>query len=73
MRNPGGPEDASCGIMTQSTHDQITGTLHEVKGKVKETAGKVTNDPKLTAEGQSENLAGKIQKKIGQIEQVFEK
>jgi uncharacterized protein YjbJ (UPF0337 family) len=44
-----------------------------VKGKVKETAGKVTNDPKLTAEGQSENLAGKIQKKIGQIEQVFEK
>jgi uncharacterized protein YjbJ (UPF0337 family) len=59
--------------MTQSAHDQIAGRLHELKGKLKETAGKVVNDRKLTAEGRSEYIAGKIQKKIGQIEQVFEK
>lgn len=59
--------------MTQSAHDQIAGKLHELKGKVKETAGKISNDPDMTAEGQSEHLGGKIQNKIGQIEKVFEK
>jgi uncharacterized protein YjbJ (UPF0337 family) len=47
--------------------------LHEVKGKAKETAGQVTNNPDLVAEGQAEKLGGKVQKKVGQIEQVFEK
>lgn len=59
--------------MKPSTKDQIKGKLHEVKGEVKEKAGKVTNDPNLQAEGQDENFAGKVQKKIGQIEKVFEK
>ena len=51
----------------------MEGQLHEVKGKVKEKAGQVTNNLDLEREGQAENLAGKIQKKIGQIEDVFEK
>src|ERR1017187_9214617 len=59
--------------MKPSTKDQIKGNLHEVKGKVKETAGQVTNNPNLAAEGQDENLAGKVQKKVGQVEKVFEK
>ena len=59
--------------MKQSTKDQVEGQLHEVKGKVKEKAGQVTNNLDLEREGQAENLAGKIQKKIGQIEDVFEK
>ena len=59
--------------MKQSTKDQLEGQLHEVKGKVKEKAGQVTNNPDLEGEGQGENLAGKIQKKIGKIESVFEK
>ncbi len=59
--------------MTQSTNDQIEGKLHELKGKVKEAAGKLSNDPDMTAEGQGEQVAGTIQKKIGQIEKVFEK
>ena len=59
--------------MTQSIGDQIIGKLHELKGSVKEAAGQVTNNPELTAEGQDEHLAGTIQKKIGQIKQVFEK
>jgi uncharacterized protein YjbJ (UPF0337 family) len=59
--------------MKPSTKDQLKGTAHEVKGKIKEKAGQVTNDPKLKAKGQAENLAGKVQKKVGQIEKVFEK
>jgi uncharacterized protein YjbJ (UPF0337 family) len=59
--------------MSQSAKDQIKGTFHEVKGKVKETAGEVTNNPNLEAEGQAENLGGKVQKKAGQIERVLEK
>jgi uncharacterized protein YjbJ (UPF0337 family) len=44
-----------------------------VKGKVKETAGKVTNNPSLEAEGKAQQTAGKVEKKVGQIEKVFEK
>jgi len=59
--------------MKPSTQDQTEGALHELKGKVKEKLGQVTNNPDLATEGQDENLAGKIQKKVGQIEKVFEK
>jgi uncharacterized protein YjbJ (UPF0337 family) len=56
--------------MKESTTDQIKGKAHEVKGAVKEKIGKATNDPSLEAEGQDENVAGKIQKKVGQVEKV---
>ena len=59
--------------MKQSTKDQLEGQLHEVKGKVKEKAGQIVNDPDLEGEGQVENVTGKVQKKIGKIEGVFEK
>jgi uncharacterized protein YjbJ (UPF0337 family) len=60
------------GIMKPSTKDQIQGKLHEIKGKAKEKAGQVTNNPDLAAEGQGEKIAGVIQKKVGQIEKVLE-
>lgn len=59
--------------MKDSTKDQAHGKVHEVKGAVKEKAGRLTNNPGLEAEGQDEKLSGKIQKKVGQIEKVFEK
>lgn len=59
--------------MKPSTADQIKGKLHEVKGGTKEKAGQLTNDPNLEAEGQAEKVTGKVQKKIGQIEKIFEK
>ena len=33
----------------------------------------MTNDPPLEAEGLGEKIAGKVQKKIGQVEKVVEK
>jgi len=59
--------------MKPSTKDEIKGTLHDVKGKVKEKAGQVTNSPDLKAEGKAEHIAGKVQKKVGQIEEMLEK
>lgn len=59
--------------MKPSTKDQIAGKLHEMKGKAKQKAGQVTNNPDLAAEGQAEKFVGKIQKKVGQIEKVLEK
>jgi len=59
--------------MTQSTKNEIAGKVHEVKGNIKEKVGKLTNDPDLEGEGIGEKIAGKIQKKIGQLEKVLEK
>ena len=59
--------------MKSSTKDQAEGTFHELKGKVKEATGKLTDNPKLEGEGVGEKMAGKVQKKVGQVEKVFEK
>jgi uncharacterized protein YjbJ (UPF0337 family) len=59
--------------MQNSTKDQAEGKAHEVKGAVKEWAGKVADKPNLETEGQAEKIAGKVQKKVGQIEKVIEK
>jgi uncharacterized protein YjbJ (UPF0337 family) len=59
--------------MKQSTRDQVKGKMHEVKGKVKEKVGHATDNPALEEEGQEEKVAGKIQRKVGQVEKVFEK
>jgi uncharacterized protein YjbJ (UPF0337 family) len=42
-----------------------------VKGKIKETAGKVSNNPNLQAEGNAEKNSFKVEKEVGQIEKVF--
>jgi uncharacterized protein YjbJ (UPF0337 family) len=57
--------------MQPSTKDDVEGKLHELKGKVKEKVGQVTNDPNLEAEGQDEKLGGKVQQKVGQVKKVF--
>ena len=58
-------------IMKSSTRDKAEGTLHEVKGKVKEVAGKITDNPKLEAEGTAEKIAGKVQGKVGDVKKVL--
>ena len=58
--------------MKQSTRDETTGKFHEVKGDVKEKLGRTTKNPNLEQEGAAEKVAGKVQKKIGQVEKVLE-
>jgi len=57
--------------MKSSSRDKAEGTLHEVKGKVKEVVGEITDNSELEAEGTDEKIAGKVQKKIGEVKKVF--
>jgi uncharacterized protein YjbJ (UPF0337 family) len=59
--------------MKSSTKDKAEGTFHEAKGKVKEVAGKLTDNPKLEGEGTGEKIAGKVQQKVGQVKKVLGK
>jgi len=56
-----------------STKNQADGKLHAVKGQIKETAGKLIDNPDMEAEGAGEKIAGKVQEKIGQVEKVVGK
>ena len=59
--------------MKTSTKDHAEGTFHEIKGKVKEIAGILSDNPKLEVEGLGEKIAGKVQVKVGQIKKVLGK
>jgi uncharacterized protein YjbJ (UPF0337 family) len=59
--------------MKSSIRDKAEGTFHEVKGKVKEVSGKLSDNPELEAEGTREKIAGKVQEKIGQVKKVLGK
>ena len=59
--------------MKSSIRDKAEGTFHEVKGKTKEIAGKLSDNPKLEAEGAGEKIAGKVQEKVGRVKKVFGK
>lgn len=59
--------------MRSSMKDQVEGNIHDLKGNVKQKAGRLTNDPRLEAKGQAEKIAGKVQKKIGQMKRVVGK
>ena len=43
-----------------------------MKGKLKEAAGVVTGNRRLQSQGRGERIAGKVQKKVGQVEKVLE-
>jgi uncharacterized protein YjbJ (UPF0337 family) len=58
--------------MKDSTKDRVQGGVHELKGAVKATLGKAVGNPDLEDEGTGEKIGGKIQKKVGDIEKVFE-
>ena len=57
--------------MKSSTKDQAEGTFHQMKGKIKDVAGKLSDNPELEAEGAGEKIAGKVQEKIGQVKKVL--
>ena len=59
--------------MKSSTQDQAEGTFHQIKGKVKEVAGELSDNPELEAEGTVEKVAGIVQEKIGKVKKVFGK
>ena len=59
--------------MKSSNQDNAEGTWHQVKGKIKEIAGKAIGKRDLETEGKAENVGGKVQEKIGEIKEVVGK
>ncbi len=59
--------------MKTGIQNEIAGKAHELKGKIKEKAGELTNNPGLEGEGISERIAGNVQKKLGQVQRIFKK
>ena len=58
-------------FMKSSTKDKIKGSVREAKGKVKEESGKAIGNPNLRDRGTDEKVAGKVQKKMGDLKKVF--
>ena len=59
--------------MKSSMRDKAEGKFHQMKGKIKQVAGKISDNPKLEAAGTVEKISGKVQEKIGQLKKVFGK
>ena len=51
--------------------NQIKGDWNQLKGEIKRRWGKMTDDDLTEAEGDMQILAGKIQKKTGDDQQVI--
>ena len=47
--------------------DQVNGRAETVKGDIKEAAGKLVGNERLTAEGRAEQAAGKVQSTVGDV------
>ena len=56
--------------MKQSTKDRAAGKVEEVKGKLKEKAGQISNNPDLEADGMAEEIAGKVREAISKIQKA---
>ena len=59
--------------MKSSTRDEAEGMFHQMKGNIKEVAGKLSDNPELEAEGTDEKIAGRVQQKLGQVKKVVGK
>ena len=57
--------------MKSSTKDRIKGNVAQIRGAIKEKAGKASGDDDLQGRGTAEKVLGTIQKKVGDVKKVF--
>jgi uncharacterized protein YjbJ (UPF0337 family) len=65
-------EDNQTTGMKSGSRDKIEGAAKNLAGKIKESAGKALGNQELEARGNSEQVEGRTQKKIGEIKEVFD-
>ncbi len=53
--------------------DRVKGTAEQVKGNIKEGAGKLTGDKKTEVEGKADQVKGKVQQKTGELKDELRK
>jgi uncharacterized protein YjbJ (UPF0337 family) len=51
--------------------DRIAGSAKEIKGAVKQVAGKALGDAKLEADGKADKIEGKVQNAIGGLKDTL--
>ncbi|GAA3434217.1 CsbD family protein [Kutzneria kofuensis] len=56
-----------------STERKVDATADDVKGKVKEGVGKVTDDQSLETEGKGDQAKGKVKQAVEDVKDVFKK
>ena len=59
--------------MKSRPKDKIKGRAEQVKGVVKEKAGRATNNPRTEASGTGDKVSGTVRNKVGDIKKVFGK
>jgi uncharacterized protein YjbJ (UPF0337 family) len=55
------------------TNLQLKGTWNEVKGKLKQKYGELTDDDLRFAEGKDDELLGRLQQKLGKTKEELRK
>jgi uncharacterized protein YjbJ (UPF0337 family) len=58
-------------VTTVSANDKVHNTAETVRGKVKETVGRATNDDGIELEGKVEQVAGHLQQAGEKIKDAF--
>jgi uncharacterized protein YjbJ (UPF0337 family) len=66
------PKTSLLGAWIMSTQQQVLGNWNELKGKIKETWGQLSDQELKQVEGQYDQLVGLIQRKTGQARQEIE-
>jgi uncharacterized protein YjbJ (UPF0337 family) len=56
-----------------STGDKVKGMANEAVGNVKQGVGKATDNPKLRAEGKSQEIKGEAQQAKGKVKEAIKK
>ena len=51
--------------------DRVKGAAQNMKGKVKEAAGRAVGDEKLKAEGKADQVAGKVRNAVGGVKDAI--
>jgi uncharacterized protein YjbJ (UPF0337 family) len=51
--------------------DRIAGSAKEIKGSIKQAAGRLVGDVKLESQGGAEKIAGKIQNAVGGLKDTL--
>jgi uncharacterized protein YjbJ (UPF0337 family) len=52
-------------VLTGMNKLQIKGSWNEIKGKLKQSYGNLTDDDLVFAEGKDDELVGRLQKRLG--------
>ena len=51
--------------------DRIAGSAQQIKGAVKQVAGKALGDAKLEADGKADKIEGKVQNAVGGLKDTL--